>query len=133
MGPHSVIDTEILVCPVVVTRMRRETLVWEIAERLEGVAEQSGITDAMNMNLGKLQGMVRDREAWGAAVHRVTRVGRNWATEQQQQQEAQTSRKHDQGIQASGEFRAEELVMFRVALESRNWNYRRSYRRFSSV
>ena len=28
-----------------------------------------GITDAMNMNLDKLQEMVRDREAWHAAVH----------------------------------------------------------------
>ena len=28
-----------------------------------------GITDAMNMNLGKLQEMVRDREAWHAAIH----------------------------------------------------------------
>ena len=28
-----------------------------------------GITDAMNMNLGKLQEMVKDREAWHAAVH----------------------------------------------------------------
>ena len=28
-----------------------------------------GFTDAMNMNLGKLQEMVRDREAWHAAVH----------------------------------------------------------------
>ena len=28
-----------------------------------------GITDGMNMNLGKLQEMVRDREAWHAAVH----------------------------------------------------------------
>ena len=27
------------------------------------------ITDAMNMNLGKLREMVRDREAWHAAVH----------------------------------------------------------------
>ena len=27
-----------------------------------------GITDAMNMNLGKLWEMVRDREAWHAAV-----------------------------------------------------------------
>ena len=27
-----------------------------------------GITDAMNMNLGKLWEMVRDREAWRAAV-----------------------------------------------------------------
>ena len=31
------------------------------------------ITDAMNMNLGKLQEMVRDREAWRAAVHRVAK------------------------------------------------------------
>ena len=29
-----------------------------------------GITDAMAMNLGKLWEMVRDREAWRAAVHR---------------------------------------------------------------
>ena len=27
-----------------------------------------GITDSMNMNLGELQEMVRDREAWHAAV-----------------------------------------------------------------
>ena len=32
------------------------------------------ITDAVNMNLGKLWEMVRDREAWRAAIHRVTRV-----------------------------------------------------------
>ena len=30
-----------------------------------------GITDAMNMNLGKLQEMVRDGEAWRTAVHGV--------------------------------------------------------------
>ena len=29
------------------------------------------ITDAMNINLGKLQEMVRDREAWSAAVHGI--------------------------------------------------------------
>ena len=29
----------------------------------------NGITDAMNMNLGKLWEMVRDREAWCVAVH----------------------------------------------------------------
>ena len=28
-----------------------------------------GISNAMNMNMGKLQEMVRDREAWRAAVH----------------------------------------------------------------
>ena len=32
-----------------------------------------GITDAKNMNLGKLWEMVRDREAWHAAVHGVAK------------------------------------------------------------
>ena len=32
-----------------------------------------GITDAMNMNLGRLWEMVRDREAWSAAVHGVAK------------------------------------------------------------
>ena len=32
-----------------------------------------GITDAVGMNLGKLWEMVRDREAWHAAVHGVAK------------------------------------------------------------
>ena len=32
-----------------------------------------GITDAMDMNLGKLQEIVRDKEAWHATVHAVTK------------------------------------------------------------
>ena len=32
-----------------------------------------GISDAMDMNLGKLWEMVRDREAWHAAVHGVAK------------------------------------------------------------
>ena len=32
-----------------------------------------GITSAMDMNLGKLQEMVRDREAWHAAVHGIAK------------------------------------------------------------
>ena len=32
-----------------------------------------GITDAMDMNLGQLREMVRDREAWCAAVHEVAK------------------------------------------------------------
>ena len=32
-----------------------------------------GITNAMDMNLGKLQEMVRDSEAWHAAAHGVAK------------------------------------------------------------
>ena len=31
------------------------------------------MSDAMDMNLGKLCEMVRDREAWHAAVHGITK------------------------------------------------------------
>ena len=31
-----------------------------------------GITDSVDMNLGRLRELARDREAWSAAGHRVT-------------------------------------------------------------
>ena len=42
-----------------------------------------GITDATDMNLGKLREMVRDRESWRATIHGVVKSWkwlRDWAT-----------------------------------------------------
>ena len=34
-----------------------------------------GLIDSMDMNLNKLQEIVKDRETWHAAVHGIERVG----------------------------------------------------------
>ena len=39
--------------------------------------------DVMDMNLGTLQEMMKDREAWRVASVGSQRVGNDWVTEQQ--------------------------------------------------
>ena len=33
-----------------------------------------GITDSMDMSLSKLEEIVKDREGWSAAVHRIAKI-----------------------------------------------------------
>ena len=45
---------------------------------------QDGVTDEMDMNLGKFWRTVRNREAWCAILTGLQRGGHNWLTKQQQ-------------------------------------------------
>ena len=68
---------------------------WQKMRKLDG------ITDSMDMSLSKLPEMVKDREAWHAAVHGFQRVGHDWATEQQQKRQLKPSYgKHQTNILA---------------------------------
>ena len=74
-----------------------------------------GITDAMDMNLGKLREMVKDREAWYATVHGVAKSQTHVATEQQQQHKiTQNCNKHKTYEQSKHEKDEVEEVIFSV-------------------
>ena len=55
---------------------------WSQEEKGMTGVEMTGITDSMDLNFSKLRQMVKDREAWRAAVHGVTK-SQTWLTEQQ--------------------------------------------------
>ena len=53
-----------------------------------------GITDPVDMNLSKLQEMVKDREAWYATIHGGLKDTHDLVTEQQQTQNNSHSLSH---------------------------------------
>ena len=63
MGRADSLEKTLMLGKMEVKRRRQQRMRW-----------LDGITDVMDMNLGKLQEMVKDREAWHAVVHGVTKT-----------------------------------------------------------
>ena len=56
-----------------------------------GMCNWNGIVDSMDMSVSNLWEMVKDREAWSAAVHGLQRVRHDWATARQHGSEEGTA------------------------------------------
>ena len=71
-----------------------------------------GITDSMDMNLSKLQEMVKDGEGWRAAANGVAKSQTHLVTEQQQHLHLVSRQAHNQGAREDQEPRRVESGSF---------------------